>query len=651
MKILSVILFVYILQSLSSWNLFGQDRSQIQNLNENIRSLKTTRGGKVLAPVIDIFPQIASGFYTQDRIANEIKLFKEMGFERIYLVVCNPGYPSFSYPYLAVMPPGNSTGNTAFENIVRLGDPNLAYLHEAKKQGMEAWAVYKPYEGGSGQTIPHHTKAPSSLSQFETIGGEYVYFDNLLSQRPDLRVKRKPTPAAVAMRKEEPIRRFEIAFKVDELKDRVGRNSFLNFEGIPDSKIKRPEIAVWVSKDNGKYVRYNNNVRVTSKVEKRMGTDANSFFVEDKSSRYLVIDVNFEMGGDNFKNEGYDYFALTIDDHGQGLYTIPHSMIKAFTSFGEVPLTAAIYARSPAIRGEDLSIQDREWGKEGYHLVGKAAVESFKEMGFEFEWHGAGHWGNGWSNSPVYGIAIGKREYMKGTPCEAYEEVRSYWLDNIQRWLMMGFDGVDIRLQNHSGMVADYANYGYNEPIIARYKQKYGIDILTANADPLKIMEIRGDFFMDFLEKASRLAHRLNKKLQIHLKRAYINPVLGDDWHDIAAWHMPKVVLDWKRAIDLADEVTIKDYYFNKYEADLGREIKEYANKQKKRVWIHAYLGQGAELNDKYFSLVDEDSTVGGILLYEANGTFLKTSGMTSSFNAFNVRKMLSIMKEVEFVK
>jgi len=62
-------------------------------------------------------------------------------------------------------------------------------------------------------------------------------------------------------------------------------------------------------------------------------------------------------------------------------------------------------------------------------------------------------------------------------------------------FVKMGFDGIDFRLQNHSGMVTDYVNYGYNEPIIKRYKEKYGVDILKAEAEPLKIMEIRGEYF------------------------------------------------------------------------------------------------------------------------------------------------------------
>jgi len=86
---------------------------------------------------------------------------------------------------------------------------------------------------------------------------------------------------------------------------------------------------------------------------------------------------------------------------------------------------------------------------------------------------------------------------MPGTPCEAYPEVQEYWIEQVRRVLAMGFDGIDFRLQNHSGMVTDYVNYGYNEPIVRSYKEKYGINILKDKADPLKIMQIRGDYFLE----------------------------------------------------------------------------------------------------------------------------------------------------------
>jgi len=42
-------------------------------------------------------------------------------------------------------------------------------------------------------------------------------------------------------------------------------------------------------------------------------------------------------------------------------------------------------------------------------------------------------------------------------------------------------------------------NYGYNERDYKALQEKYGVDILKAEAEPLKIMEIRGEYFLSFL--------------------------------------------------------------------------------------------------------------------------------------------------------
>jgi len=64
------------------------------------------------------------------------------------LYCVKPGYPTFSDPTVSVMPTDKGTGNYTLESILALGDPNYAYMYEAKRLGMEAWAIIKPYESG-----------------------------------------------------------------------------------------------------------------------------------------------------------------------------------------------------------------------------------------------------------------------------------------------------------------------------------------------------------------------------------------------------------------------------------------------------------------------------------------------------------------------
>ncbi len=579
--------------------------------------LKQTKKGKAIAPVIDVQPQLRR-LHNVDSVRVEIQEIKKLGFDRVYMVLCNPGYPAFSDPGITPMPLDKKTGNRTLESILKLGDPNWVYLNEAKKAGLEAWAIIKPYESGTGSTIPHGANAPLSLAQIETIGGQHVYLDNLLSKNPELRVLRRPLPDSILARLNEPLKELEIAFCLDSFSNKTAADQFFKFEGIKDDQVEIPEIGIWTSRENGQYKKLNNNYKIQTKIEGRDVYDANENLVSAKK-RHLVIRIK-----DLNITKEFPYMALTMDKGGK-LYTIPYSMIKAFCTSGEIPVTISQHARatmSPVEKAKPYS--EREWGLEKQPVMGAAAMSSFADWGFEFEWHGAGFWGDGWANSPVYGIARGKRTHMKGTPCEAYPEVRNYWLDQVKRAVDMGFDGIDFRLQNHSGMVADYVNYGYNEPIVKKYKEQYGIDILKEKADPLKIMKIRGDYFYSFLQEAAGVIHAKGKKIQIHLRHAHEAPVLSDDFNELGFWAMPKILLDWKKVVDLADEITLKHYYHNNYRPEMGLKIKQYAKRQNKRVWVHAYIQQGKELNSGFFNHIEKDELVGGILLYEFEDSLYK---------------------------
>ena len=101
--------------------------------------MKTTSLNTAIAPVVDIFPQLAIGYHDRQRIRDEMTLLRSFGFDRVYFVTCNPGYPQFSNPWLSLMPPYPETENYAWESILALGDPNAVYLQECHRQGMAAF--------------------------------------------------------------------------------------------------------------------------------------------------------------------------------------------------------------------------------------------------------------------------------------------------------------------------------------------------------------------------------------------------------------------------------------------------------------------------------------------------------------------------------
>ena len=261
--------------------------------------------------------------------------------------------------------------------------------------------------------------------------------------------------------------------------------------------MEKIEFDIYVSEDNGKFELFKANPKFDCEYVHESILDANGIPISDNDlecQSIIMRDINIP--------KEKKYIAVKIKHDGE-LFTIPNSMIKIYCNGTLLPSTYSTHIRQPA--EPEKGFDDYNWGSEinpkQYNNTSEDADKLFQNMGFEFDWHGSGFWGDGWSNSPYIAIAKGKLEYMKGTLCEAYPEVRKYWLDEIDRLLEMGYNGIDIRLQNHSGMVSDFCSYGYNEPIRDKYLEQYGADINIVEGDPLKIMKIRGDFFLEFFKR------------------------------------------------------------------------------------------------------------------------------------------------------
>ncbi len=622
----------------------GAQISQTKDPEKTTRN--RTRGGKRYAALIDIMHQ-AQRFHSLDSVRKEIRIIKELGFERVYFVLCNPGYPSHSSPFNALMPMGSDMPYRVLETVIELGDPNWVYLNEAKKAGLEAFAIIKPYESGTGATIPEGKVAPYSRAMVKTIGGSHIHFDNLLTAHPEYRVQRKPPADSIRQRINEPVDALEISFCIDSFTNRTGLNQFLEFKGYPRSAVAAPDVELWVSKDNGTYTRFSKPLNVSKSFTRKPVYDANGLKLYD-DKEHLVLKFN-----DLNIAEEYKYFALLVRSENK-LYTLPYSMIRVFTQSGEIPVTIGVHARSPIVLpGKELTQENKIWGMEVNPVKGENAVPLFRKWGIEFGWHGTGFWGHGWESGGILGIAKGVRNEMKGTPCEAYPEVREYWMQQVRKAVDMGFDGIDFRLQNHSAMVPDHLSYGYNEPIVKKYKELYGIDILKEEADPYKIMKIRGDYYHEFLEEAARYIHDHGKVLKIHLRNGDQHSeesYLKSDFNELGFWTMPKIVIDWKRVVDLADEITLKDYYHNNYREELADQIKAYARSKNKPVWAICNVDH-REFNETFFAAMDRDPLVEGVVFYEFANGVMDTYGKADTSKPYSLTILQKLFKQFGYTK
>ena len=527
------------------------------------------------APVMDLDYDLYCSFHTPEILRRKVELLAEAGFKRLYVIAPPPGQPDYTTRII----PEDGPPNYLRQSRAALGgDPLDMVCEYAKDSGLELWITMKPYEGGGGHTVPHGFEPPCNRNWLETLGGRAVGLDPFLIEHPGCLVQRKPYNNL----RDQNVSKIEI---ICLLNDSNKENRSIDND-IPTERVKSAEILI--SNDNGNYQPYKADFSISEYIETRTIKNANGEPALPEPVQCRIIQIT-----------GLDisapYFAVQLLPADKYIHTIPYSMITAFSDKSELPVTVSTTIRDGAWTGKDR----------------------FDNNGFEFEEMGPYYWDCGWKDTSLFGIARGKVERLRGCLCEAYPEVQDHWLKQVERYIKLGCTGIEFRIQAHASSISDFINYGFNPPLIKAYKEKYGIDILEEPVDPIKMMFVRGIFFEEFLQKATNLLHNHNCKIQIQLNDCFEHPTTEVIFDKAGFWPMPKAIYDWKRTIDLADEITIKDYNWGKYNRDNASNIKEYCTKLNKPLWIHCYLQQGHDLNQNFIKEAENDSRVTGIMLYE----------------------------------
>ena len=593
-------------------------------------TVSLTDSGLMLAPSFDVNGNIASLEHTPATFAERAQTFADMGVSRLYVVVNHGGIPAAS----SAANQWNDPGDTRYkivESLILSGDPNFELLYACHKVGLEVIAVYKPYEGG-GTSKGEDADMSNSLYYEQTVGGNWTGYDAFISAHPDLRLKRLSNAAADAI-ENDTVTKIDAAFILDAYTYKGWTGREINLSAIADSNINTTPIKLYVSKNNVDYTEYAGDYNVKFTVEQRQYLDENGWALTNGKTRCLVATIDgIEIGSE------YRYFALAMEDV-TGRTIISQSMINLYNAKGEkLPTTVGSYVRY--VSGKTTRPDGYIWGAENTMLgTNPEALNYFQAWGFEFDFQGTGvNNDTALIKSHVYGIARGNFEYAKGTLCELYPEVQAYWLSEVESLLTMGYDGIEIRLQSHSYMISDYAYYGFNEPIIKAYQEKYGEDIssLTEVSKEVayRIACIRGEAFMEFMNGAAALTETAGKTFGFQMRSGMIDTsmdvIMNPALHECFSWPMPKIVFDWKKAIDLCDMITIKQNFNNNYQASKVEPLTSYAKSKDAEVWVTAYTQQVSimdgdykigECNSDFFNTVAMDSNVDGIQLYEWDPT------------------------------
>ncbi len=528
---------------------------------------------------------------TKEILAAKMRFLAEQGFRRIYIVAPPPHGTDYSVsiaPWLK-----NNHLEASRQN---LGEPLKVAVAAAKAAGMEVFVQFKPYEGGGTHTVPQGVEPPSGRNWLECIGGRAVALDPFVVAHPEMRSKRKPCD----MRLETPLESLELVFLLGRKPGREGLDKQLRMEVRPDwpalsaeEAAARPvgAVTLYTSQDNAAYAPMDGEIRFESRLERRLLRDANGQLLFPTPQLCRVVTIR------GFSTTA-PYLAVQLEADAEACRLIPwsESFLTGYDAQGAaLPLTATATVRP--------GVLTRKYG--------------FEENGFEFNELGPFYWDEGWKRANLVGIARGKDAYVRGDLCEAYPEVRAYWLRQIKEFIEMGCDGVDLRLMSHSSGIPDFTQYGYNAPVAAEYARRHRHP-MEEGADPFEIMRIRGDFYTQFVKEAAEVLHASGKRLSVQFHDFQTLPTLDPTFPALGFWANPKILPNVQELLALCDEAVIKDFNWGVYMAWDASAIKDAAVAAGKPLYVTAYLEQGHDLNPEFLAAAEQDKRLSGLAIYEA---------------------------------
>ena len=161
----------------------------------------------------------------------------------------------------------------------------------------------------------------------------------------------------------------------------------------------------------------------------------------------------------------------------------------------------------------------------------------------------------------VIAFARGKNEYLAGTPCEAYPEVRRLWSGWAQRIIDSGVDGIDVRISAHGSLTNESSEYGYNKIIVDEFKQKYGKAPDASDTDMSLLAELRGEHFTSFIRETSKSIRSAGGKMQVHV---HTEAFRRNPCHGQMMGFPDNIRFDWKSWVTegLLDGVTFRTSWF-----------------------------------------------------------------------------------------
>jgi uncharacterized lipoprotein YddW (UPF0748 family) len=146
------------------------------------------------------------------------------------------------------------------------------------------------------------------------------------------------------------------------------------------------------------------------------------------------------------------------------------------------------------------------------------------------------------------------KQYMLGALCYEYPEVVEHRLREIEEVLTYDIDGLYLCTRSHAKHSLDVLRedfYGFNEPWVRKYKERYGKNILTEDYDSDRLSEIRGESITEFLRLVKARTAKKNIPLIVGIRK--------NKHEAMNIYPYGKIYFDWEKwlAEDIVDEVSM----------------------------------------------------------------------------------------------
>ena len=185
------------------------------------------------------------------------------------------------------------------------------------------------------------------------------------------------------------------------------------------------------------------------------------------------------------------------------------------------------------------------------------------------------------------------KHQMLGAICYDYPEVVEHRLKEIEEVLSYDIDGLYLCTRSHakhSLPVLEEDFYGFNEPWVRKYKERFGVDILTEDFDSDTLSAIRGESFTDFLALVKARTEAKGIPLIVGLRKGK---------HEaMNMYPYAKIHYNWRHWVEnnLVDEVSMcagEDFHDQSKEwlDEIGIDFADYCIKHGKKmnVWIRLW--------------------------------------------------------------